>query len=312
MIGQSSVVADSGQLLGGNNLASSILFSNAGGRVVTIPTESGAGFNSLKTQTIDPELLEFEQEVEISSDEAAKNQLNFSAGSFAAYNATSEAFDLSHRWPNLSLLPTHTRKYELGKRIFDVALAIAIFPIVTLMILVIGALIALTSHGPIFFRQRRIGQHGRDFWIWKFRTMHPRADWILAEHLKRNPAAREEWNQTHKLRVDPRITQLGRVLRKTSLDELPQILNVLAGEMSFVGPRPIVHAEAVKYAERFPYYLAAVPGITGLWQVSGRCDVSYEARTLLDETYVCKWSMIRDIWILLKTPREVFNRNGAY
>jgi lipopolysaccharide/colanic/teichoic acid biosynthesis glycosyltransferase len=291
-------------------LASSILFSNTGGRIVTIPTESDAGLNSLRSQTIDPELLEFEQEVEISSEEAANGR--FSVGSFAVYNATSEAFDLSDRWPDLSLLPTHSRKYELGKRIFDVVLGIVIFPIVALFISIIGALITLTSSGPIFYRQRRIGQHGRDFWIWKFRTMHPRADWILAEHLKRNPDAREEWNESHKLRFDPRITSLGRLLRKTSLDELPQILNVLSGEMSFVGPRPIVHAEAVKYAERFPYYLAAVPGITGLWQVSGRSNVSYEARTLLDETYVCKWSMLRDLWILLKTPREVFNRNGAY
>ncbi len=291
-------------------MASSILFSNTGGRIVTIPAESGAGLNSLRSETVDPELLEFEQEVEISSHDAAKGR--YSSGSFAAYNATSEAFDLSDRWPNLSLLPTHSRKYELGKRIFDVMLGIVIFPVVALFISVIGALITLTSSGPIFYRQRRIGQHGRDFWIWKFRTMHPRADWILAEHLKRNPDAREEWNGTHKLRVDPRITRLGRLLRKTSLDELPQILNVLSGDMSFVGPRPIVHAEAAKYAERFPYYLAAVPGITGLWQVSGRSNVSYEARTLLDETYVCKWSMLRDIWILLKTPREVFNRNGAY
>jgi lipopolysaccharide/colanic/teichoic acid biosynthesis glycosyltransferase len=293
-------------------LASSILFSNTGGRVVTIPSESSAGFNSLRSKTIDPELLEFEQEVDVSSEDAAKNRLMFSAGSFAAYNATSEALDLSHTWPDLDLLPTLGRKYELGKRVFDVVLAIAIFPIIALMISVIGALIALTSNGPIFFRQLRIGQHGRDFWIWKFRTMHPRADWILAEHLKRNPAAREEWNQTHKLRFDPRITRLGRVLRKTSLDELPQIFNVLAGNMSFVGPRPIVYEEAIKYAERFPYYLAAVPGITGLWQVSGRCNVSYEARTLLDETYVSKWSMMRDVWILMKTPREVFKRNGAY
>ncbi len=262
------------------------------------------------SQAIAPESLEFEQEVEIYSDEPATSR--FSPGSFAAFNASSEAFDLSHRWPNLNLLPTHSRKYELGKRIFDIALAIAILPPVALMIAVIGTLIALGSDGPIFFRQRRIGQHGRDFWIWKFRTMYPRADLILAEHLKRNADAREEWNQTHKLRIDPRITPVGRALRKTSLDELPQILNVLSGDMSFVGPRPIVRAEAVKYADRFPYYLAAVPGITGLWQVSGRNDVSYEARTLLDETYVCKWSMLRDIWILLRTPREVFNRNGAY
>jgi lipopolysaccharide/colanic/teichoic acid biosynthesis glycosyltransferase len=294
-------------------LASSILFSNTGGRVVTILPGSEGGYSEPTTEAIGPESLEFDQEALAQSESPSPlNRANFSAGPYAAFNSGSQALDLSNRWPDLSFLPTQGRKYELGKRIFDVALAIAILPIVALTIAVIGFLIALTSRGPIFFRQRRIGQHGREFLIWKFRTMHLRADWVLAEHLRRDPAAREEWHLTHKLRLDPRITSLGRILRKTSLDELPQILNVLSGDMSFVGPRPIVRAEAVKYAERFAYYLAAVPGITGLWQVSGRSDVSYEARTLLDETYVCKWSMIRDIWILLKTPRAVVNRNGAY
>ncbi len=219
--------------------------------------------------------------------------------------------------PSLSVselgpLPTLSMAYQLGKRLFDIALGIAIAPIVLAMMGVIAGLVALTCGGQVFYRQRRIGQHGREFLIWKFRTMRPHADRILAEYLKRNSAAREEWTHTHKLRSDPRITPLGRMLRETSLDELPQILNVFAGDMSFVGPRPIVRAESLKYAERFPYYLAAVPGVTGLWQVSGRSDVTYEARTILDETYVCKWSFARDLWILLKTPRAVFHRDGAY
>jgi exopolysaccharide production protein ExoY len=293
-------------------LASSILFSNAGGRVVTILPEPGTGYDSSTSQDLGSGALEFESDSEAPLTEASDFRSRFSTDAFAAYNATSEAFDLSDRWADLTMLPTNSRKYELGKRLFDVVLAIAMFPLVASMIAAIGALIALTSSGPVFFRQRRIGQHGREFMIWKFRTMHTRADWILTEHLKRNAAAREEWHLSHKLRIDPRITPLGRVLRKTSLDELPQILNVLSGDMSFVGPRPIVRAESVKYADRFPYYLSAVPGITGLWQVSGRNDVSYEARTLLDETYVCKWSIVRDIWILLKTPRAVAYRNGAY
>ena len=288
------------------------MFSNTGGRVVTILPEPGAGYNESGADNVRADSHESETDAEFSSVDSVTNRSSFAAGSFGAFNSSSEALDLSERWPDLRFLPTHCRKYELGKRIFDMALAIAIFPVIAAMIAVVTALIALTSDGPIFFRQRRIGQHGREFRIWKFCTMHPRADWILAEHLKHNAAAREEWHLSHKLRVDPRITSLGRILRKTSLDELPQILNVLSGDMSFVGPRPIVQAETVKYAERFPYYLAAVPGITGLWQVSGRSDVSYEARTLLDETYVCKWSMLRDIWILLKTPRAVVNRNGAY
>ena len=233
-------------------------------------------------------------------------------GSYSEFNPSSGALAL---WPSeldYYDLPTQTRKYAVGKRAFDIALAVVIFPIVATVLLIIGALIALTSGWPVFYRQRRIGQHGQEFDIWKFRTMHLHGDRILREHLKRNPAARLEWQHTHKLRNDPRITPMGRFLRKTSLDELPQILNVLTGEMSFVGPRPIVEAETAKYAERFSYYLAAVPGITGLWQVSGRCNVSYATRVILDETYVRKWSLLRDLWILMKTPKAVCCRHGAY
>jgi undecaprenyl-phosphate galactose phosphotransferase len=228
------------------------------------------------------------------------------------FNHGSEALQLWDSTLDLDGLPTQTRKYQLGKRLLDLALAVVISPVLAVLLAGIGALIALTSDGPIFYRQRRIGQHGREFLIWKFRTMHPHSDWILVDHLKHDSDARDEWSHTHKLRDDPRITRLGRWLRKTSLDELPQIINVFAGDMSFVGPRPIVRAETVKYAERYPYYLAAVPGITGLWQVSGRCDVSYETRVILDETYVCKWTLGHDLRILLKTPRAVFNSDGAY
>ncbi len=224
----------------------------------------------------------------------------------------SEALEYWEPAEELVELPTRSRMYEQGKRYFDLALAAVISPVLAVLIAAIGGIIAVTYGTPVFYRQRRIGRHGRLFDIWKFRTMYPHADRILAEHLKHDAAARDEWFHTHKLKDDPRITRLGRVLRKTSLDELPQILNVFSGEMSFVGPRPIVEAEVVKYAERFPYYLEAVPGITGLWQVSGRCDLSYEARVILDETYVSKWSLRRDLWILLKTPKAVVNRDGAY
>jgi undecaprenyl-phosphate galactose phosphotransferase len=207
---------------------------------------------------------------------------------------------------------TLARSYELAKRAFDLSLAILILPGVAALTALIAAAIALTTGTPTFFRHRRIGRHGREFDIWKFRTMHVESERLLAEHLDRNPSAQEEWCLTHKLKHDPRVTRLGRFLRKTSLDELPQLFNIFAGNMSFVGPRPITHAETARYADRLPCYLAALPGITGLWQVSGRCNLSYEARVLLDETYVRQWTLARDLLILLKTPRAVFCRHGAY
>lgn len=293
-------------------MASSILSTRAGGRIVTVRPEPGGDFDSSIVHDIGAGRLGLDTDSELCVGEAWDGSANFVSDPFATYAGGSEGFEVCQTFPRLVQLPTQGAKYQLGKRIFDLALAIAISPILAVMIAIIGGMIVLTSGGPVFFRQRRIGQHGREFPIWKFRTMSPRADTILVEHLKRDAAARDEWNHTYKLREDPRITRLGRMLRKTSLDELPQILNVFAGDMSFVGPRPIVRAERSKYAERYPYYLAAVPGITGLWQVSGRCDVTYEARTILDETYVCKWTLARDIWILLKTPRAVMNRDGAY
>ena len=215
-------------------------------------------------------------------------------------------------WLTIRTLPSQTTMYRVGKRIFDLLLALLIFPAVALMGLMITALIMLTTGGPVFYRQTRIGQYGRKFKIIKFRTMHPRAEKVLLDFLDANPAAHVEWLQTHKLRDDPRITALGRFLRKTSLDELPQIFNVFRGEMSFVGPRPIVHAEREKYGERFVFYTAVVPGITGLWQVSGRCDVSYAARVALDERYARSWVPLLDLKILVRTPRAVFHGRGAY
>lgn len=209
-------------------------------------------------------------------------------------------------------LPTETSAYLVGKRIFDLVLGILILPVVALVGALIASLILLTSGGPVFFRHTRIGRHGRRFKIIKFRTMHPRANEILRDYLKAHPEARSEWSLAHKLRDDPRVTVLGRYLRKTSLDELPQLLNVLRGEMSFVGPRPIVDAECSKYAGRLVYYHAVLPGITGLWQVSGRSDVSYDARVALDERYARDWNMGLDLAILVKTPKAVFHGRGAY
>jgi lipopolysaccharide/colanic/teichoic acid biosynthesis glycosyltransferase len=215
-------------------------------------------------------------------------------------------------WPTIHTLPSQTGAYRIGKRILDLTVGILITPIILLLIAFISALIALTSGGPVFYRQTRIGQYGRKFKIIKFRTMHARSNKVLHDFLEANPDACYEWSKAHKLREDPRVTALGRFLRKTSLDELPQLWNVMRGEMSLVGPRPIVHAEREKYGDRFVYYTAVLPGITGLWQVSGRCDVDYETRVGLDEQYAQDWNLMADLAILFQTPRAVCRGRGAY
>ncbi len=174
------------------------------------------------------------------------------------------------------------------------------------------ALLARMDGGPALYRHRRIGAGGQAFDCVKFRTMVMDADRVLQRVLQENPAAAAEWAETQKLRQDPRITWLGRFLRRSSLDELPQLLNVLRGEMSLVGPRPIVQAEIARYGENIDYYYEAKPGLTGLWQVSGRNDTSYERRVRLDVWYVRNWTLWHDIAILLKTIPAVFLQRGAH
>ncbi len=166
--------------------------------------------------------------------------------------------------------------------------------------------------GPAFYGQIRIGRNGRPFKCWKFRSMVPNANDVLKDLLERDPAARAEWARDFKLKNDPRITKIGNFLRKSSLDELPQLFNVLKGDMSIVGPRPIVYEEQVYYGDHLGHYLSVRPGITGLWQVSGRNDVSYEQRVSLDRHYVENWSILTDLGIIVKTARVVLQRKGAY
>jgi undecaprenyl-phosphate galactose phosphotransferase len=166
--------------------------------------------------------------------------------------------------------------------------------------------------GPAFYFQNRIGKNGKAFKCWKFRSMVTNADQILKEILEKDPVAREEYARDYKLKDDPRITKVGHFLRKSSLDEIPQLYNVLKGEMSLVGPRPVVKAEEVYYGDKFEQYMAVRPGITGLWQVSGRNDVSYDQRVALDVWYVQNWSVWTDLVILFKTTFVVLYRKGAY
>jgi exopolysaccharide production protein ExoY len=202
--------------------------------------------------------------------------------------------------------------YRVAKRTFDIVLALAITPLAFPVMLVLMVVTRLSSRGPVFYRQRRIGQCGRSFFLIKLRTMVPNGDSLLASHLAVAPGAQQEWEQHYKLRADPRVTWLGAILRRTSLDELPQLVNVLAGHMSFVGPRPVVEEELPRYGDALAYYTAARPGITGLWQVSGRGRLSYETRVSLDVSYVKNWSLARDLRILLKTAAAVWRCDGAY
>ena len=206
----------------------------------------------------------------------------------------------------------HSWSYRVGKRLLDVVLALVLLPLLLPICLLLMLLIKCSSKGPVFYRHLRVGQDSRGFHLYKFRTMFSNSDAILAALLATDSDARREWDEHYKLRRDPRVTPLGSLLRRTSLDELPQILNVLLGHMSFVGPRPIVHDEIGRYGGAFAFYAAAKPGITGLWQVSGRGTVAYETRVSLDIKYVTTWSFLHDMRVLLKTARVVCSSEGAY
>lgn len=198
------------------------------------------------------------------------------------------------------------------KRVLDLALVAVSAVLVIPVVLGVALLVKLTSPGPVFFGQKRIGRGGREFTAWKFRTMRTNGDAILAAHLENNRTAREEWEATRKLRNDPRVTRLGSLLRRTSLDELPQLWNVLRGEMSLVGPRPIVRAEVARYGKAFDLYQQMPAGLTGLWQVSGRNDTTYEERVAYDAFYARNWSVWLDLHILSRTIGAVLSKSGAY
>ena len=198
-----------------------------------------------------------------------------------------------------------------SKRIFDrMMAALAIVGLSPLLLVL--ALLVRSDGGPVFYGQRRIARYGREFHCWKFRTMVVNADKVLEDMLARDPQARAEWDRDFKLKTDPRVTKIGLFLRKTSLDELPQLFNILIGEMSLVGPRPITMGEVKFYGRHIAEYLSVHPGLTGLWQVSGRNDVSYDERVALDKHYVTKWSFRQDLGIIFKTIPVMLHRSGAY
>lgn len=198
------------------------------------------------------------------------------------------------------------------KKIFDLTFGFVILIAISPILIFLAVKIKRSSKGNILYHHRRIGKDGEPFYCLKFQTMYSNSQELLEEILANDEKAKKEWQQSFKLKNDPRVTPIGKFLRESSLDELPQIFNVLMGQMSLVGPRPIVFEEIEKYKESYYYYKLTTPGITGLWQVSGRSDVNYSERVRLDEWYVKNWSLWYDIVILFKTIGVVFKRVGAY
>jgi len=214
--------------------------------------------------------------------------------------------------PAVTVVPRVAR--NRAKRAFDVTVVTITAPLWGTAVLVLAGLVRMTSRGPAFYRHERVGRSGRPIGCLKLRTMVVDADARLAELLASDPALAEEFALTFKLKQDPRVTKVGNLLRRTSLDELPQLVNVLRGEMSLVGPRPITEEEMRRYGQYMPIVLSARPGMTGLWQVSGRNDVSYATRVALDVQYAFGQSLGGDLSILARTVRRVLrpSRGGAY
>lgn len=204
------------------------------------------------------------------------------------------------------------KRNSVTKRAFDILCALAGLLVLSPLFLLIVLMIKLDSRGPAFFGHKRLGKGGRYFTCYKFRTMRPDAEQVLKDLLRRDPEARAQWQKDFKLKNDPRITRIGTFLRKTSLDEIPQLWNVLKGDMSLVGPRPIVTDEVERYGDKARYLFKVPPGITGLWQVSGRNDIDYEERVLLDEYYAKNWSLWLDIEVIIRTFGAVLKKQGAY
>ena len=205
---------------------------------------------------------------------------------------------------------TQTRARAV-KRTFDLAfgISLAVFSLPAAMLIALA--VVVQSGGPVFYSQQRVGRGGRSISVWKFRTMVVDADATLQQVLDRDPALAAEWRQHRKLRRDPRVTGIGRLLRKTSLDELPQVWNIIRGDMSVVGPRPIVIDELDRYGADASLYLAVKPGLTGLWQTSGRNDTTYDRRVELDSEYVRTWSLANDVRIVVNTVPAVIRGAGA-
>jgi exopolysaccharide production protein ExoY len=209
------------------------------------------------------------------------------------------------------LEPARRPLTDLAERLIEAPTCLVLLVFLAPLLLVVAAVIRLCDRGPVLFGHTRVGLGGRRFKCLKFRTMVPDAEGRLQALLQNDPAAREEWLRDQKLRRDPRITPVGEFLRKSSLDDLPQLINILKGEMSLVGPRPIVTAEIQRYGRFYPYYCSVRPGLTGLWQVSGRNDVNYRRRVAMDVMYIRRRNLGLYLWVLFATIPAVLMRDGA-
>ena len=198
------------------------------------------------------------------------------------------------------------------KRLLDLLITVLLAPFILLLIGIFAALIKFEGPGPIFYANERIGQGGRKFRAWKLRSMVPDGDRVLAQYLSDYPAEAHYWLYTQKLRRDPRIKRIGKIIRKTSIDELPQFWNVLTGTMSVVGPRPVLAQQVPMYGPSFSLYRQVRPGITGLWQVSGRNELPFSERVKLDKYVIQNWSVWLDIYILARTAGVLLTAKGAY
>jgi exopolysaccharide production protein ExoY len=223
----------------------------------------------------------------------------------------SSAASVSSSRSNVSVSITKQPVGTLAKRALDITLASAALLLLAPLFVLCFFGVILSSPGPAIFRHRRVGFGGKHFECFKFRTMAPDAQSRLQEYLNSNPAAQAEWASCRKLRFDPRITRFGAILRKTSLDELPQLLNVIRGDMSIVGPRPITDEELTRYSSNVKDYLSCRPGITGLWQVSGRSSTTYAKRVACDAFYARHWSLALDVKIMLVTLPAVLDSDSA-
>jgi Undecaprenyl-phosphate galactose phosphotransferase WbaP len=248
--------------------------------------------------------------------------INYSVSAFRYNVLIPDFFGVANIWMSvrdfdgiLGFATSHKLKmfWNLGiKRFMDLGLVLIGGSIIAPFLLLIALLVKISSPGPVIYKHTRIGMNGKPFKVYKFRSMVIDAEERLNALLAANPRIRKEWEESHKLKNDPRITGIGNFLRRTSLDEFPQLLNILKGEMSLVGPRPIVEEEIKKYGEDFGRIFSVKPGITGLWQVSGRSDTNYGERVAFDTYYLQSWSVWMDLWILFKTMGVVFRGKGAY